>query len=52
VGRRLAEQMPDARFDVVPDASRLVWLVQPEPCAQAIIAFLTPGEAGSTGRGD
>jgi pimeloyl-ACP methyl ester carboxylesterase len=39
-GRRLAERMPHARLEVVPDASHLVWLDQPELCAEAVTAFL------------
>jgi pimeloyl-ACP methyl ester carboxylesterase len=39
-GRRLAERMPHARLEVVRDASHLVWLDQPEACADAVSAFL------------
>jgi pimeloyl-ACP methyl ester carboxylesterase len=39
-GRRLAERMPHARLEVVRDASHLVWLDQPKPCADAVTAFL------------
>jgi pimeloyl-ACP methyl ester carboxylesterase len=39
-GRRLVERMPRARLQVVRDASHLVWLDQPEVCAEAVAAFL------------
>jgi len=39
-GRALARQMPHAEVRVVEDASHLVWLDQPESCAQAMTAFL------------
>jgi pimeloyl-ACP methyl ester carboxylesterase len=32
--------MPNAEMWVVADASHLIWLDQPEACAQAVIAFL------------
>jgi pimeloyl-ACP methyl ester carboxylesterase len=32
--------MPHARLEVVGDASHLVWIDQPEACAEAITAFL------------
>jgi pimeloyl-ACP methyl ester carboxylesterase len=40
-GRLLAGRMPDARLEVVADASHLVWLDQPDACAEAVAAFLT-----------
>ena len=43
-GRALVERMPDARLEVVPDASHLVWLDQPDLCADAVVAFLTDAE--------
>jgi pimeloyl-ACP methyl ester carboxylesterase len=39
-GRALAERMPDAQVRVVPGASHLVWLDQPDLCAQAMTDFL------------
>lgn len=39
-GRRLAERMPNARLEVVRDASHVIWLDQPEACADAVTAFL------------
>ena len=39
-GRVLADRMPDARLQVVTDASHLVWLDQPEACAEAVTQFL------------
>jgi len=43
-GRRLVEQMPHARLEVVKDASHLVWLDQPDVCADAVTAFLAEAE--------
>lgn len=42
-GRRLVEQMPQARLEVIADASHLVWLDQPDACAEAVAAFLDDG---------
>jgi pimeloyl-ACP methyl ester carboxylesterase len=39
-GRRLVQRMPHARLEVVRDASHLVWLDQPEVCAEAVTVFL------------
>jgi pimeloyl-ACP methyl ester carboxylesterase len=39
-GRKLVERMPHARLQVITDASHLVWLDQPETCAEAVAAFL------------
>jgi pimeloyl-ACP methyl ester carboxylesterase len=39
VGRALADRMPDARLEVVPDASHLVHVDQPKICADAIMQF-------------
>jgi pimeloyl-ACP methyl ester carboxylesterase len=39
-GRRLVARMPNARLEVVRDASHLVWLDQPDACAEAVTAFL------------
>jgi len=39
-GRDLVAHMPDARLEVVDDASHLVWLDQPHVCADAVAAFL------------
>jgi pimeloyl-ACP methyl ester carboxylesterase len=46
-GRALAEQIPNAQVRVVEDASHLVWLDQPESCAQAMFQFLAAGNAPS-----
>ena len=40
-GRRMADRMPNARLQVVEDASHLVWLDQPETCAEAMADFLS-----------
>jgi pimeloyl-ACP methyl ester carboxylesterase len=37
----LAQEMPNARLDVVANASHLVWLDQPDACAEAVAAFLS-----------
>ena len=39
-GRTLVERMPNARLEVIEDASHLVWLDQPEVCAEAVTDFL------------
>jgi 2-hydroxy-6-oxonona-2,4-dienedioate hydrolase len=39
-GRALAARMPDAQVRVVPEAGHLVWLDQPDLCAEAMIDFL------------
>ena len=39
-GREIADAMPNARLTVVRDASHLVWIDQPDICADAIIDFL------------
>src|SRR5579859_287619 len=46
-GRRLVERMPHARLQVVADTSHLVWLDQPEVCAEAVAAFLSDSERGT-----
>jgi pimeloyl-ACP methyl ester carboxylesterase len=43
-GRMLAQEMPNARLDVVANASHLVWLDQPDACAEAVAAFLSSGD--------
>lgn len=40
-GRAMAERMPHAQLRVVPDASHLVWLDQPDMCAEAMLTFLS-----------
>lgn len=40
-GRALVGRMPHARFEIVEDASHLVWLDQPQICAEAITSFLS-----------
>jgi len=45
--RLLVEKMPHARLDVVADASHLVWLDQPDVCAEAVVAFLTSTETAA-----
>ena len=39
-GQALADSMPNARLTVVQNASHLVWLDQPDFCADAIVDFL------------
>lgn len=39
-GRALVRRMPHAWLRVVDDASHLVWLDQPEVCAEAVASFL------------
>jgi pimeloyl-ACP methyl ester carboxylesterase len=51
-GRALAEQMPNAQVRVVADASHLVWLDQPESCAQAMTAFLGGRQEASAAHSD
>jgi pimeloyl-ACP methyl ester carboxylesterase len=43
-GRALADKMPNARLEVITDASHLVWLDQPDACAAGITAFLACDE--------
>lgn len=38
-GRAIARQMPDARFELVPDAGHLLWLDQPAAAAALIRQF-------------
>ncbi len=40
VGRMLAQEMPDARLQVIEDAGHLPWLDRPEYCAEGIAGFL------------
>jgi pimeloyl-ACP methyl ester carboxylesterase len=44
-GRAIADAMPNARLTVVSDASHLVWLDQPDFCADAILDFLNASGA-------
>lgn len=39
-GKRVADAIPGARFQLVEDAAHLVWIDQPDICADAIRAFL------------
>ncbi len=41
LGRALDARMPDARFEVVPDASHRVHVDQPKVCADAVLGFLS-----------
>jgi pimeloyl-ACP methyl ester carboxylesterase len=41
-GKRVADAIPGARFQLVQDAAHLVWMDQPDVCADAIRAFLRP----------
>ena len=40
LGREMAESMPNARVDTLPDAGHLAWLDQPERCSELIIDYL------------
>jgi len=40
-GRALADRMPDARLEVVKDASHLIHIDQPKICADAVLGFLS-----------
>lgn len=49
-GRRLVEEMPEARLEVIADASHLVWLDQPNACGEAVAAFLDDGASLGSGK--
>lgn len=39
-GRQVADTMPDARFEAIPDAGHLPWIDAPERCAELVTDFL------------
>lgn len=39
-GRRVADTMPDVRFEGIPDAGHLPWIDAPERCADLVTDFL------------
>lgn len=39
-GRQVADTMPDARFETIPDAGHLPWVDAPERCAELVTDFL------------
>jgi pimeloyl-ACP methyl ester carboxylesterase len=43
-GQRVADAIPGSRFQLVEHAGHLVWLDQPDVCADAISAFLTDAD--------
>jgi len=42
-GEAVAARMPDARFEVIPDAGHVPYLERPEAVAAAVNGFLAPG---------